>query len=89
MADRPGGFELLSSGGFFGWVRHPFAGRPAGDVVRDLAVRQHMLLLPGTAFMPDDRRMLRVSYSNLDDAGLVEYATRLIAVGRELSRVSR
>ena len=34
MADRPGGFELLSGGGFFGWVRHPFSGRPTADVVR-------------------------------------------------------
>lgn len=28
MGDRPGGFELVSCGAYFGWIRHPFTGRP-------------------------------------------------------------
>jgi len=77
MARQPGGFELVSAGGFFGWVKHPFAGRPTEDVVRDLVVSRDMLVIPGTAFLPDDRRMIRVSYGNVDGAQIVEFAARL------------
>lgn len=81
MADRPGGFELLSSGGFFGWIRHPFAGRPTGDVVRELVVKQDMLLMPGTAFQPGDSGAIRVSISNLGRDQVADFAGRLRAAG--------
>ncbi len=77
MADRPGGFEVLTSGGFFAWVRHPFAGRPTDDVVRELITRYDTLVIPGTAFLPDDRQVFRVSFGNVDRAGLTEFAARL------------
>jgi aspartate/methionine/tyrosine aminotransferase len=82
MADRPGGFDLLSAGGFFGWVRHPFPGRPTADVVRELAVDYDMLVIPGTAFLPDDRGTFRVSISNVDHAAIADLAGRLAAAGR-------
>jgi aspartate/methionine/tyrosine aminotransferase len=81
MADRPGGFELLSVGGFFGWVRHPFTGRATEDVVRELAVAYDTLVIPGTAFLPDDRGTFRVSISNVDRAALTDFAGRLAAAG--------
>jgi aspartate/methionine/tyrosine aminotransferase len=77
LADRPGGFELLTCGGFFGWVRHPFTGRGTDEVVRDLVTRYDTLVLSGTAFLPDDRQTLRVSFGNVDLAGLTEFAARL------------
>jgi aspartate/methionine/tyrosine aminotransferase len=89
LAGRPGGFELLTSGGFFGWIRHPFGGVPTTEVVRELAVTHDTLVIPGTAFLPDDRGMMRVSFSNLDAAGLAEFTARLHTAGRELPRVSR
>ena len=81
MADRPGGFELLSCGGFFGWIRHPFPQRPTEDVVHELVAEHHLLLLPGTAFLPEDRATLRVSVSNLDGPAAATFADRLRAVG--------
>jgi len=81
MAERPGGFELLAVGGFFGWVRHPFPGRPTGDVVRELAIEYDALTIPGTAFEPDDRGTIRVSFSNADEAALTDFAGRLAAAG--------
>ncbi|MEU9332338.1 aminotransferase [Streptomyces sp. NPDC048290] len=81
MADRPGGFELLSVGGFFGWVRHPFAGRPTEDVVRELLLKHDVLVLPGTAFHPEDHGTLRVSVSNVSEAALHDFAGRLAAAG--------
>jgi aspartate/methionine/tyrosine aminotransferase len=82
MAARPGGFELLSCGGFFAWVRHPFADRSTADVVRDLVVKHNTLVMPGTAFLPDDRGTLRVSVGNLDRAGIATFAERLADAGR-------
>ncbi|GAA3208219.1 aminotransferase [Actinocorallia longicatena] len=84
MAPAPGGFELLTCGGFFAWLRHPFAGRPTPDVVRALATEHHTLLLPGTAFLPDDRSTLRLSVSNLTPAALATFTTRLTKAGAAL-----
>jgi aspartate/methionine/tyrosine aminotransferase len=81
MVDRPGGFELLSAGGFFGWVRHPFAGRATDDVVRELAANHDTLVISGTAFLPDDRDTFRVSISNAEPDAFVEFARRLAACG--------
>jgi aspartate/methionine/tyrosine aminotransferase len=81
MADRPGGFELLSCGGFFGWIRHPFPGRGSEDVVRELVVKYDTLVVPGTAFLPDDRGTLRVSVSNAGWEALADFAGRLAVAG--------
>ncbi len=81
MGARPGGFELLALGGFFGWVRHPFGDRPTDEVARDLALEHGVLVVPGTAFLPDDRSMFRVSVSNLGHGGAAELADRLAAAG--------
>jgi aspartate/methionine/tyrosine aminotransferase len=81
MRDRPGGFELLSCGGFFAWIRHPFADRSTEDVTRELVVKHSTLVIPGTAFLPDDRGTLRVSVSNLDRATIATLAQRLAEAG--------
>jgi aspartate/methionine/tyrosine aminotransferase len=85
MAERPGGFELLSSGGMFAWLRHPFAGRPTEEVVRELVVDFDTLVIPGTAFLPDDRGTFRVSLSNADEGALTDFAGRLTAAGNRHS----
>jgi len=79
MTGRPGGFKLLSCGGFFGWIQHPFAGRSTDDVIRELVIKQDMLLMPGTAFQPDDRHSMRVSISNLGRDQVADFAERLRA----------
>ncbi|HEY1485728.1 MAG TPA: aminotransferase, partial [Micromonosporaceae bacterium] len=89
MADRPGGFELLSAGGFFGWVRHPFAGRSTDDVVSELAITYDTLVIPGTAFLPDDRATFRVSFGNVEATALTDFAGRLVAAGGGERRVSK
>lgn len=77
MAGRPGGFELLAAGGFFGWVRHPFADRPTAEVVRDLVLHHDTLVIPGTAFEPEDRQTLRVSFGNAGHDEMSRFADRL------------
>ncbi|MDN5857514.1 MAG: aminotransferase [Pseudonocardia sp.] len=81
LAERPGGFEVAASGGFFAWVRHPFPDRPTDDVVRALVTRHDLLVIPGTAFTPDDRRMLRVSIAGLDPVRLADVLDRLAEAG--------
>jgi aspartate/methionine/tyrosine aminotransferase len=83
LAGRPGGFELLTCGGFFGWIRHPFAGRGTDAVARDLITRYDTLVISGTAFLPDDRQVLRASFGNVDLAGLAEFARRLQLMAEE------
>ena len=85
LADGPGGFELVTSGGFFGWIRHPFAGRGTDEVVGDLITRYDTLVLAGTAFLPDDRRVFRVSFGNVDEAGLTEFAARLQLMAKDVA----
>ena len=82
MEDRPGGFEVLSTGGFFAWVRHPFADRSTDEVTRELLTRYDTLVLSGTAFLPDDRQAFRVSVGNLDQAGITDFADRLRLMGQ-------
>jgi aspartate/methionine/tyrosine aminotransferase len=81
MASNPGGFELAACGGFFGWVRHPFPARHTTDVVRELLVSHDMLLIPGTAFLPDDRQMIRASVANLPLPDIEDFAHRLARAG--------
>jgi len=83
MADQPGGFELLTVGGFFGWVRHPFSGCRTGEVVRELAVTYDALVIPGTAFMPEDRGAFRVSFSNVHRTQISDFAGRLEQLGSQ------
>ena len=52
------------------------------DVVRDLVRNHDTLVIPGTAFLPDDRRMLRVSAGRIDEAAAATLARRLTAAGR-------
>ncbi|MEE9415581.1 MAG: aminotransferase [Acidimicrobiales bacterium] len=77
MSSSPGGFDLVSSGAYFGWVRHPFADESTDSVVRRLLLDHDILTIPGTAFTPSDERFLRLSFANLDHDQLYELATRL------------
>ena len=77
MASSPGGFELVSSGAYFGWVRHPHAGTPTLQVVADLLTTKDTLVIPGTAFTPTDQQMLRMSFANLSEPEIDELARRL------------
>ena len=85
MATRPGGFELASSGAFFGWVRHPFPHLETAEVVRRLVVDHDVLLIPGTAFTPTDDRWLRMSYANLTPEQFPILAERLVELADAVS----
>jgi hypothetical protein len=50
-------------------------------VVADLIVRHDLLAIPGTAFLPDDRRMIRMSFANLEHTAFADLTDRLVAAG--------
>ena len=77
MGESPGGYELVSSGAYFGWVRHPHDGVPTLQVVSDLLADKDILVIPGTAFTPTDEAMLRFSFANLDADEIAELGRRL------------
>ncbi len=86
MAPSPGGFELVTSGAFFGWVRHPFPNRSTADVVKSLVLDHDVLVIPGTAFLPTDESMVRLSFANLEISDFSELGARLTAAGTDTSR---
>ncbi|WP_432821613.1 aminotransferase [Trichloromonas sp.] len=63
---RPGNpFTLAASGGFFAWVRHPFAGRTGRQVARQLADSANLICLPGEVFGPGMEGYLRLAFGNI------------------------
>ncbi len=80
MTDSPGGVEIVSTGAYFGWVRHSIDA-PTDDVVRRLVLEHDVLVIPGTAFTPTDQSMLRMSFANLTEPEIDELPRRLSELG--------
>ncbi len=72
-------YELVSIGGFFAYVRHPFAGETAEAVGRRLARDHGLLCLPGSTFGPDQDAYLRLAFANVGVEMMPEVARRLAA----------
>ena len=71
------GYELISAGAYFAYVKHPHRGRKATEVARRLVDRQNLLALPGSMFGPNQDDYLRVAFANVDAALMPEIAARL------------
>ena len=72
------GWEVQSLGAYFAYVRHPFGKTSAWQVAERLASEQGLLCLPGPAFAGEDAH-LRISFANVDAAGIVSMEERLRA----------
>jgi aspartate/methionine/tyrosine aminotransferase len=73
------GYQLVSSGAYFAWVRHPFSGMDSAAVARMLATEQNLLCLPGGMFGPDQENYLRLAFANLKADKMEEVVSRLSA----------
>jgi aspartate/methionine/tyrosine aminotransferase len=71
------GFELVSTGAYFAYLRHPFTGEPAAAVARRLAQDHGVLALPGTVFGPGQDPYLRLAFANLEAERMGEVGDRL------------
>lgn len=72
------GYKLISSGAYFAYVQHPFAGQPAKLVAQRLARTHDLLCLPGSMFGPGQDDYLRFAFANVDKEKMGTLVERLI-----------
>ena len=71
------GFELVSSGAYFAYVRHLYKNKNAYEVAMELLNKENILSLPGTFFGPNQDRFLRLAYANITRKEITEVVDRL------------
>jgi len=71
------GYKIHSIGAYFAYVEHPFADESARAVAMRLAAEQNLLCLPGSMFGPDQDRMLRFAFANVEASVMPAIAARL------------
>jgi len=71
------GWELLSTGAYFGYVRHPFAEEASLDVAKRLARDAGVLTIPGTFFGDGQEDFLRFAFANAGRNVIAELPDRL------------
>jgi hypothetical protein len=71
------GFDVVSSGGYFVYLRHPFTDRSSASVGRSLAEDNGILCLAGSMFGPGQDRYLRLAFANVDLPVIDEFVERL------------
>lgn len=73
------GYQMISAGAYFAYLKHPHAGRNSHAVARRLVDRQNLLALPGSMFGPRQEDYLRMAFANVDASAMSEIAARLAA----------
>ena len=71
-------YELVSSGAYFAYVKHPFAGEKSKSVAMRLANENDVLCLPGSMFGPGQEDYLRFAFANVAAEKMTELVARLI-----------
>ena len=71
------GWQLLSSGAYFGFVRHPFEGLSSVDVAKQLAREAGVLVIPGAFFGSGQDAVLRFAFANADQKVIAKLPERL------------
>ncbi len=59
-------FELIASGSFFAWIKHPWRDKTGRQAAYILAQEQNLICLPGEAFGPGLESYLRLAFGNID-----------------------
>jgi aspartate/methionine/tyrosine aminotransferase len=77
------GYEPVSAGAYFAYVRHPFDGMPAAAVARRLADQQNILCLPGSMFGGGQEAYLRFAFANVAAEAMPAIAARLAEDARQ------
>lgn len=80
-------YELVSSGAYFAYVKHPFRGEASKTVAKRLAQDYDVLCLPGSMFGPGQDDYLRFAFANVEKEKMRLLAERLTqSVGEEPTR---
>ncbi len=69
-------FRMISSGSFFAWIRHPWAGEKSWTAAKRLADKANLACLPGAAFGPGLEPYLRLAFGNLPEKLIPEAIKR-------------
>jgi aspartate/methionine/tyrosine aminotransferase len=80
--DNSIGYELVSAGAYFAYLKHPFRGTSARDVAKRLAEAENMLCLPGSMFGDGQEDYLRFAFANVAAETMPEIASRLASSTR-------
>jgi aspartate/methionine/tyrosine aminotransferase len=71
-------YQLVSSGAYFAYVKHPFGDEPSKSVAMRLAKEFDVLCLPGSMFGPNQEHYLRLAFANVDADIMPRMVDRLI-----------
>jgi aspartate/methionine/tyrosine aminotransferase len=71
-------YQLVSSGAYFAYVKHPFKDETSKSVAMRLATEHDVLCLPGSMFGPDQEKYLRFAFANVEGSRMTALAERLI-----------
>ena len=74
------GWELLSTGAYFGYVKHPFDDEGSLDVARRMARDVGVLTIPGTFFGDGQEAFLRFAFANAGRDVIAGLPDRLTAL---------
>jgi hypothetical protein len=71
-------FEMVSSGAYFAYVKHPYTDELSKPVAMRLAQEHDVLCLPGVMFGPGQENYLRFAFANVDGNLMQPLVERLI-----------
>ena len=71
-------YELVGSGAYFAYVKHPFPSETSKSVAMRLAKENDLLCLPGSMFGPAQENYLRFAFANVEAERMAGLAERLI-----------
>ena len=78
-------YELISSGAYFAYVKHPFKEKSSKEVAKQLAEKENILCLPGSFFGPNQEQFLRIAFANATVEELSVLSKRLESSLRSLA----
>ena len=78
-------YELISSGAYFAYVKHPFKEKSSKEVAKQLAEKENFLCLPGSFFGPNQEQFLRIAFANATVEELSVLSKRLESSLRSLA----
>ena len=73
-------WDLLSTGAYFGYVRHPFGGEASLEVAKRMAREAGVLTIPGTFFGDGQEDFLRFAFANAGRDVIAALPDRLSAL---------
>ena len=80
MMDNTFGWDLLSSGAYFGYVRHPYTNVGSYQIAETLARTAGVLVIPGAFFGAGQDGALRFAFANAGREVIAELGGRLSAL---------